>query len=182
MPRPPITAMHLRAAPTLQPARDQPARKSAAEEVTQIGREERHPEADEALLDLEAARHQVDGEPVGDEEPHGIGEGLREDVAPGLRQPEQHAIRQPAGPRSASGVGTVALPPSHRLKLGRLGAGTLVPGRVVLLAPADDQPPLLVADPRMLLRPPVHARNTSTQMNPSEPVMRKAGRQLSNMW
>ena len=41
-------------------APDQPARDAPAEEVAEIGREEWYPEADEALLELEAARHEID--------------------------------------------------------------------------------------------------------------------------
>ena len=41
---------------------------------------------------LKPLRDEIDREPVGDEEPHRIGAGLGDDVAPGLRQAEQRAV------------------------------------------------------------------------------------------
>ena len=91
-------------------ARDQLARHAAAEEVAEIGREKRHPEAHQALLELEALRHEIDREPVGDEEPHRIGEASWRGCSPtsGGRR-EQRAVRQcraPSWPRVAH-VGAV---------------------------------------------------------------------------
>ena len=54
IPRPPITAIDLARGADAPAARDQLARDAAAEEVAEIGGEERHPEADQALLELEA--------------------------------------------------------------------------------------------------------------------------------
>ena len=94
IPAVPRTAMTFRAAPTLHPRADQVARHAAAEEVPDVGGEERHPETHQALFELEALGDEIDREPVGDEEPHGIGEALGEDVAPGLTQAEERSVGQ----------------------------------------------------------------------------------------
>src|SRR5262249_52335987 len=73
--------------------RDEQARDAAAEEVPQVRCKKRQPETGKALFELEAARDQINCKPVGDEEPNGIREALGDDVAPRLRQAQEHAVR-----------------------------------------------------------------------------------------
>src|SRR4051812_19602793 len=63
---------------------DEVAGQPAAHEVADIRADEGDPEADERLLELEAAAYQEQGEPVGDEEPVGVEDGPGEDDAPRL--------------------------------------------------------------------------------------------------
>ena len=92
----------LRAVPDRPSAPDEPARDAAAGEVAEIRRQKRHPERQQAVFESVAARHEIDREPVGDEEPDRIGQRLADDDAPGLRQREKRAVRQRR--RSGSGA------------------------------------------------------------------------------
>ena len=73
IPMPPNTPIALRAAPTLQPrlisALDTPPPKKLPRSAARKGTQN----AGQALLERESARHEVDREPVGDEEPDRIG-------------------------------------------------------------------------------------------------------------
>src|SRR5436189_185251 len=75
-------------------ALDERARPAAAEKISEIGRQKRYPEREQAVLQCEAARHEINGEPVRDEEPDRIGQRLADDDAPGLRQTENGFVRQ----------------------------------------------------------------------------------------
>ena len=84
--------------------------------------------ASSAVLEREAPGDEVDREPVGDEEPHRVGQRLAEDDAPRLAQPEQPAATAPG--RRPSRVGS---------------------GGLDRLAVGQDVGPLLGRDPRMAL-------------------------------
>src|SRR3712207_9051925 len=68
----------------------------SAEEVAEVGGDERNPEGEEPLLQPDALGDEVDGEPVGDEEPDGVGQRPRRDGTPRLRQAGGPAPRRPA--------------------------------------------------------------------------------------
>src|SRR3712207_2122718 len=90
----------------------------AAEEVAEVGGDERDPEGEEPLLQPDALGDEVDGEPVGDEEPDRVGQSPRRDGAPRLRQTEELA---PARPRAPGPLGLVLLlvAQDHLALLGR---------------------------------------------------------------
>ena len=58
------------------------------------------------MLGLVALGNEIDGKPVGDEVPDGVGEGLRKDDAPGLGEAEESGIRERRG-AGRGGVGAI---------------------------------------------------------------------------
>ena len=71
-----------------------------------IGGQEGNPEGQQAVLRRVAFGYQEDREPVGHEEPDGVGQRFREDDAPGLGHADQGGIGQPR--RSFGGIGYAA--------------------------------------------------------------------------
>jgi hypothetical protein len=61
----------------------------AREEVAGIGGEKGNPDGEEAAAEVDALGDQVDGEPVGNEIPDRVGEGLGGDDGPGLAELEE---------------------------------------------------------------------------------------------
>src|SRR5207244_4078862 len=76
-------------------AADEEAREPAPEEVAEVGGQERDPEAGGGVFDREALAREVDREPVGDHEPHGVAQAAAGDDAPGLGKREQRAPARP---------------------------------------------------------------------------------------
>ena len=155
MPIPPRMTTIFRALPTDYASSNQRARDAAAEEVARIGREERHPEREQALLELEAARHEINGKPVGDEEPHRIRQRLANDDAPRLSAGAAAWRRA----RPAPGA-----PLSVVLRSARMYCAFSRRDARVLFRTGDR---------------PIGTR--SARRNPSAPVMMNTGRQLSNV-
>ena len=116
-------------------AADQIAGNAAAEKIAEVGGEKRNPDGDEAALEGNAFGNEVDGKPVGDEEPDGIGERFRNDGAPGLREPEEIP---PARERFGDGGFGGRLVVEEHLEFG--GADARVILRQVIEAAPGDEP------------------------------------------
>jgi len=108
-------------------APDQVAGNSTAEEIAQVRGKKWNPHCHQAALERNTFCEQVDGKPVRDEEPNGIGKALGDDRSPSLGQLQKVA---PSQPRFSIGLSFLGLGKNH--------------------------PALGVADARMILRQVIH--------------------------
>src|SRR5713101_4085424 len=73
---------------------DEVAGYSSTKEISQIRRDKWDPNGEQAISQINAFGNQVNGKPVGDKEPHRIGERFRNDDSPGLPKRQQVAQLQ----------------------------------------------------------------------------------------
>src|SRR5882672_7622336 len=115
-------------------APDQVAGNSTAEEIAQVRGKKGNPHCHQAALERNAFCDQVDGKPVRDKEPHGIGKALGDDRSPSLGQLQKVA---PSQPRFSIGLSFLGLGKNHPA-LGAADARMIL--RQVIHFSPDDQP------------------------------------------
>src|SRR5713226_4559433 len=113
-------------------ALDEIPRRHPAEKIAQIRGDERNPHRDQPALQRDAFGHQINREPIRDKEKDRIGEGSRNNRAPGLRKLQQIA---PSRPR-ASFISAVLRIRENHLPLG-FADPRVLPRRVIEAAPSD---------------------------------------------
>jgi hypothetical protein len=108
-------------------------RAASTEKVTQIGSDERHPDGEKSLSEIDALGHEVNRKPIHNEKPNRIGERACNDGSPGLWQLEQVA---PASMRQSSQA-DVALVGSDEISF-RIADQRVTIGRLVDSSPKND--------------------------------------------
>src|SRR5215831_7095322 len=106
----------------------------ASGKIAQIGRDERHPDRNEAVSQIDALGHEVNGKPVSDEKPYRIRKRACGDCAPGLRE-----LQEVAHTELGSVVSSFVVAPilGDQIALGISYKGMRV-GRMISLAPQND--------------------------------------------
>src|SRR6266404_9731728 len=115
-------------------APNQVARNATAEEIAQIRSEKGNPHGEQAAFKRNAFCDEVDGKPVRDEKPNGIGKALGDDRSPGLRKLQEI---EPSQPRLTGDLRFLGLGKNH-LALGVTDARMIL--RQVVHPAPDDQP------------------------------------------
>src|SRR5439155_18961524 len=70
-------------------------RNATAKKIAQVRSEKGNPDSQKAALERNPFRDQVNGKPIGDEKPNGIGKAFRNDRSPSLGQLQKVAPTQP---------------------------------------------------------------------------------------
>src|SRR5207245_1855923 len=107
---------------------------AAPKKIAYVCGKERDPHRNQPALERNTLGNQIDGKPVGDEEPNGIGEALRNNRSPGLRKLQEVA---PSRQRSSARFSLWFFGENH-LAFRVADARMLV--RQVIKSPPGDQP------------------------------------------